>query len=285
MKLCKCGCGQEVDKSNTWKHNHWTRGSSNPMFGRSHSNEAKEKIRKKAIIRQTGKRRVKYIKVNCTYCDEQLEIRKKAFKDNKNKRFYCNRKCADSCQSKLLKEFYSTTDGRKIARKQSNRMKGENNSNFGNNWSEEQKNDLSEKVKVAYRSGKRKSWNKGKTATEDNRIASGKRNGMYGKSPQFYLVEYNGIKLRSTWELRRAKFLDSLGLNWTYEEKRYDLEKYTYVPDFFIYDINGNLIRIEEIKGWFREEAKEKITLFKKLYPKEAKKFKLILNEKDLEIL
>ena len=91
-----------------------------------------------------------------------------------------------------------------------------------------------------------------------------------------------GIWMRSSYERRRAAYLDSIGVIWKYEEKAYNLENTTWRPDFHIYDEKGNLIRIEEIKGYVSDGFKRKFPKFCRLYP-ELLKITRILFEEDLE--
>lgn len=75
-------------------------------------------------------------------------------------------------------------------------------------------------------------------------------------------------RMRSTWEVRFAKYLDELCVNWNYEERSFDvMPKRTYTPDFWIRDGNKNLICVVDVKGLFRPLSKKKTALFKQLYP------------------
>jgi hypothetical protein len=125
-----------------------------------------------------------------------------------------------------------------------------------------------------------------KITTHKNRLSkalSGKNNPHYGISPSFYTCEYNGVRLKSSYELKRAKFLDSINTKWKYEEITYELGDFTYTPDFFIYDDDNNLIRIEEVKSEYTYSLrKEKIDMFIEVY-KEESKYYHILFEQDLE--
>lgn len=61
----------------------------------------------------------------------------------------------------------------------------------------------------------------------------------------------NYVYFRSTWEYIYGKWLDNQNLNWGIEDKQFKLKDGTnYLPDFFIYDKNNNLIKIVEIKGY-----------------------------------
>lgn len=61
------------------------------------------------------------------------------------------------------------------------------------------------------------------------------------------------VWLRSSYEYIYAKHLDSINANWKIEFKSYKLiNGSTYKPDFFIFDNNDNLIKIIEVKGWWK---------------------------------
>lgn len=79
---------------------------------------------------------------------------------------------------------------------------------------------------------------------------------------------YKGIRMDSRWEVRVAEYLDSNNYNWRYSFERYLLSTGQYLyPDFFIYDNVGNLLKIIEVKGYFRERNKIKFELFLLEYP------------------
>jgi len=99
------------------------------------------------------------------------------------------------------------------------------------------------------------------------------------------ICKYRGYILKSTYELKRAKFLDENNITWKYEEITYNLGDTTYTPDFFIYDKSGKLIRIEEIKSTYTYKLKkEKIERFLDMFTEEAKIY-VLLFEEDLHIL
>jgi len=91
-------------------------------------------------------------------------------------------------------------------------------------------------------------------------------------------IKYNNIFFRSSWEVKFAKWCDNRNIKWEYEPKTFDLGKTTYTPDFYV-PIYAAYI---EIKGYFRPDARKKVNLFKKLYPKEEL---MILKEKNLRKL
>jgi hypothetical protein len=74
---------------------------------------------------------------------------------------------------------------------------------------------------------------------------------------------YKRFYFKSSWEETYAKYLDKNNLRWTYEPKTFDLGNTTYTPDFYV-PIYAAYI---EIKGFWRDDAKKKFKLFRKLYP------------------
>jgi hypothetical protein len=76
--------------------------------------------------------------------------------------------------------------------------------------------------------------------------------------------EYNGIKMRSTWEMRFAKWLDEQKLTWKYEPTFFALpNRKRYAPDFYVHEHDAYY----EIKGWMKPEAAMKIQQFRTNYP------------------
>lgn len=77
------------------------------------------------------------------------------------------------------------------------------------------------------------------------------------------VCRYNGpngqYAMRSTYEFRFAKYLDSQFLKWKYENCTYSVcgGTKTYTPDFEIDDYG-----IVEVKGWWRDDAYEKYASF-----------------------
>lgn len=69
---------------------------------------------------------------------------------------------------------------------------------------------------------------------------------------------YKSKYMRSTFEKRFAEYLDSQNFKWEYEPKSFVVctEK-TYTPDFFVHSLG-----YVEIKGWWRDDAKEKYDWF-----------------------
>jgi hypothetical protein len=97
-------------------------------------------------------------------------------------------------------------------------------------------------------------------------VAKGNKNPMFGKiashGKRFW---YKDICFRSSWELAFAKFLDNTRIKWLYESKTFPIKlnngvDATYTPDFYLTETNEYI----EIKGWWRDIAKEKYECFLK---------------------
>lgn len=114
---------------------------------------------------------------------------------------------------------------------------------------------------------------------------TGKECNFYGKtypSKHSIYVDRSGRsnKMKSSWEVKFAKYLDKKKRQWSYESKHFDLilnnKEVSYTPDFYINKENMYI----EIKGYWRKDAKQKFIAFKKQYPNINIK---LLKEKDLK--
>ena len=91
----------------------------------------------------------------------------------------------------------------------------------------------------------------------------GKKSALFGKvAPFIKRIKYKGIKMRSSWEVAYAKYLDKQGIKWQYEPKAFDLGNTTYTPDFYLPESDTYV----EIKGRWFKDAKKKFNLFRKKY-------------------
>ncbi len=88
---------------------------------------------------------------------------------------------------------------------------------------------------------------------------------------------YKGIYFKSSYEFKYAKYLDNKNIKWLYESKIFDLGSCSYRPDFYL----PKTYTYIEIKGYWRDDAKKKFKLFKKIYKNIKIKVlnKLILQE------
>jgi hypothetical protein len=77
---------------------------------------------------------------------------------------------------------------------------------------------------------------------------------------------YAGIFMRSSWEIAVAKYFDSKGITWQYEPRAFPIivngKNYTYTPDFYLPIQNCYI----EVKGYWRDNAREKFEQFEKDY-------------------
>lgn len=105
-----------------------------------------------------------------------------------------------------------------------------------------------------------------KQETKDSISSSmkGNKNANHRGDRQSY---YNDTRMDSKWEVGTARYLDSIGVIWEYNDRGYILSdgRY-YYPDFFVYE-NDLLIRVIEVKGYFREGNRQKFDMFLKEYP------------------
>ena len=111
-----------------------------------------------------------------------------------------------------------------------------------------------------------------------NQFVTGKSNGVHtketisvisiknlGKEPKWkgrvfqYVGPKGRFKMRSSYELAYAEFLDSKKIGWTYEPKFTLSNGMGYCPDFKLED--GSIV---EVKGYWTEKALAKWELFKK---------------------
>lgn len=67
------------------------------------------------------------------------------------------------------------------------------------------------------------------------------------------IYEYNGFKLKGTWELIVAEYLDSNEIKWTNDIKPFEYtwnnSQHQYFPDFYLIDLDMYI----EVKGYERE--------------------------------
>lgn len=92
-----------------------------------------------------------------------------------------------------------------------------------------------------------------------------------GKEPHWKgrIFQYSGpkgsFKLRSSYELFYANWMDSNGIEWKYEPQFKLSNGMTFSPDFQVY--GHDRIIIVEIKGFWTEKAKNKWNLFTEDFP------------------
>lgn len=105
----------------------------------------------------------------------------------------------------------------------------------------------------------------------------GKDSCRFGKISHSKKIKYKGRWFHSTWESKFAQWLDNKNIAWEYESYTFDLGDTTYTPDFYLPEF-GILI---EIKGFWRNDAKDKFNRFKSKYNNSI----IVLYQKDLRQL
>jgi hypothetical protein len=122
---------------------------------------------------------------------------------------------------------------------------------------------------------------------ENNPSKKGKLNHNYGKPATHGKgAYYNGIWMRSSYEIAYAKWLDKNNMKWLYEPKAFEItyeyngkdKEGTYRPDFYLPETDEYI----ELKGYWRDDAKVKFESFKEQYPMINIK---LLMQKDLKDL
>jgi len=202
----------------------------------------------------------------------------------KNKCIDCNKKCSGQrcrkCQDK----------------RHSKMMRGKNNNFYGKHYYKENhpnwkgNNAIKRKKYFCITCNKQigyQCWNNTKKCRSCNKI--GENNPMFGKSgklsPTYGRIcippkagNYKNIRMRSSWEIAYAQYLDKNNIKWQYEPKTFDLGNTTYTPDFYLPEKDLYI----EIKGQFSKYARNKIQKFQKKL--EDINFE-ILKEKELKYL
>ena len=118
----------------------------------------------------------------------------------------------------------------------------------------------------------RPAWNRGVKMTAAQRINSGRRPGFTpwnkgiptGITPmRGHRPEYRGVRFRSNYEVRLARAFDDREVAWVYEPVRFTFPTCSYVPDFYLPDLE----EFWEAKGYFDLRSQEKIRLFAEHHP------------------
>lgn len=87
---------------------------------------------------------------------------------------------------------------------------------------------------------------------------------------------YGGVVMRSSWEIKFAKYLDNIGVKYEYEPKSFILSNGTrYIPDFYLPTEDLWV----EIKGYLERKSEDKM----KLFISEYKKYFIVLRHSELK--
>jgi hypothetical protein len=84
------------------------------------------------------------------------------------------------------------------------------------------------------------------------KIKTSNKRGVQGYYFNISLGKY--VWLRSSWEYIYAKWLDNNNYKWDVELKTYLLKNNKYRPDFFILNENNEIIKIIEVKGYWKDK-------------------------------
>jgi hypothetical protein len=139
----------------------------------------------------------------------------------------------------------------------------------------------SHKGNLNYFYGKKLTIEHKEKISKNHANVKGNNNPFFGKINHGIGEYYKGFFMRSSYELKFAKFLDNQKIKWLYEPKAFDLINTTYRPDFYLPETDEYI----EIKGYWRDDAKIKFNLFKIFYPKENIKVLMKEDLKNLEVL
>jgi hypothetical protein len=202
-------------------------------------------IKKRVKCKLCGKKCFGFTIKMCKACLHKYRKIPKCIECGKKIKNYYAKRCK-KCFNKWMKENSCNF-------KRKNRF-GENNSNFRHGKTYNNHCEDCHKLLSGYRAKRCKSCSK-----------KGKRSVLFGKPSHHGKREkYNNILMRSSYEVKYAKYLDKQGITWLYESKTFDLGNCTYTPDFYLPETDTYI----EIKGYWRDDAIKKFKLFKKLYSK-----------------
>lgn len=189
-----------------------------------------------------------------------------------------------------IKEYFCLDCGRKIHYKNKRCSAcwykfntGKNNSFYGKTHSDESNKKRFQSLKLRKEKGLHNSTYKGglphcvdchkelsayhcvRCRSCDYKYRVGEKHPRFGKVALHpSMVKYNHYLFRSSWEANFAKWCDNSGIKWEYEITVFKLDKNkSYIPDFYLPEFNCWI----EIKGWLREDAKNKLLFFYKTYP------------------
>lgn len=182
--------------------------------------------------------------------------------------FYGSGRCKSCAAKNQFKKFghpmknrlHSKRTKNKIREKALERFKDpKNHPNYGKHLSSTLKKRIGLNVKLAMQKPEIR-----QKMRENHIDVSGSNNNMFGKPcPYAKKIKYKGVWMRSSWEVKYAKYLDKRGIKWFYEPKRFNLGQLTYLPDFYLPEKK----KYVEIKGWMSPESYFKIKKFLETYP------------------
>lgn len=110
-------------------------------------------------------------------------------------------------------------------------------------------------IKEQHRASIKKAYAEGRLVSPFKFLdQNGSNNPMFGKECPHAKGEcYNGIYMRSTWEVKIAEMFDAENIVWQYEPHRFTFEHFSYTPDFYLPDYDLYI----EVKGWIGRNLKD----------------------------
>lgn len=94
-------------------------------------------------------------------------------------------------------------------------------------------------------------------------LRTGKNNHNFGKRAiNIRPMPYRNSLMRSSWEIKYARYLIKKHIKWQYEPKAFILGNTTYTPDFYLPETDTYV----EIKGWWRGNSKQKYLNFRRKF-------------------
>ncbi len=75
-------------------------------------------------------------------------------------------------------------------------------------------------------------------------------------------MKYKKIEMKNKWEVAFAKNLEIKNIKWQYKPKIFDLEKFKYIPTFYLPETDEFI----EIKGVWNDKKQKQFDIFRKKY-------------------
>ncbi len=220
----------------------------------------KEELRKARMV-------IKFKQTKCHCCAGKInasknkEIRiqkiKEFWKCNKHPRLGVKHRAESKRQISETRLANPPICSQETRQKLSDANRGEKNGFYGKKHNKETRKIMSEKAKLRAKTGK-------------DSILYG--NKYFAKPIPYTMLCGEIINMRSSWEIKVAKYLDGQDIKWKYESQTFPviyefegkIKEGTYIPDFLL---DGG--EIWEVKGYWRKDAQIKFEAFKKQYPNE----------------
>jgi len=225
-------------------------------------------------------------KVICHICKKEFSVFEFEKLHPKKERYYCSKICSNKNSPETIKKIKEALKNRKYQgrikmseetkKKISDTMK-KNHGNTGRIL----KKETIEKLKISSRRINKEYWTEEKRKEQSLRMSkiakerpdSYSINNVSGRAK---IIDYNGKKLKGSWELQIAKLLDKYKIDWTNDIKPipyfWNNNWHLYFPDFYLIKED----KFIEVKGYERERDRKKWENVINL---------IVIKEKEIEIL